>query len=47
MKELYKLNCAVQIDGRIIINHGIEAYISGDLERAMETVKINYPEIFN
>ena len=36
-----------KIDGEIVINQGIDALVSGDLARAMETVKINYPEIFN
>ena len=36
-----------KIDGEIVINSGIDALVSGDLARAMETVKINYPEIFN
>ena len=35
-----------KIDGEIVINQGIDALVSGDLARAMETVKINYPEIF-
>ena len=36
-----------KIDGEIVIEQGIMALVSGDLARAMETVKINYPEIFN
>ena len=35
-----------KVDGEIIIEHGMMDLISGDLARAMETVKINYPEIF-
>ena len=35
-----------KIEGEIIINQEIENLVSGDLARAIEIVKINYPEIF-
>ena len=45
IKELDKSRILVE-DIQDIIEQKLMALISGDLARAMETVKINYPEIF-
>ena len=42
VEELKKIDGAKEF----VIEQGIVALVSGDLARVMETVKINYPEIF-